>query len=408
MKLLSNTRHQCMEIFFLIIVAIMYGTVCMETDIYVPAFPDMKSFFLVGSDTIQQILSYNFVGICLGSLLFGPLSDSYGRKRILLLGLILFSVSSWCCCILNNFNEFIFCRFLQGIGAAAPMVITFAILLEKYEPKKVAQLCGAVNIYITGVMAAAPILGSYLNIHFGWKANFILIAIFATFSFIGSSLFITETLLHKNRIQFSALSIVKNYRKVLTSFPYMAGSFVCYLMFAGAMVFTANLSLIFIEYLGVSKSSYAFYQASPSTAFAVFSLLSILIIERFGIHNTKHVGVIITFVGTALFMLIAVISPSPFLICGAMVVYAIGITLAAPIYGMESANVFPEIRGIAAGMSNALRYIIIASLVGIGSFTFDGSIKPVALLLGVSTVCVVLLTILLIAIKQNQLSQNLA
>lgn len=393
--------NKYIEIAFLIIVSVMYGTVCMETDIYVPAFPEMKSFFLVGSETIQQILSYNFVGICFGSLLFGPLSDSYGRKKILLLGLILFAVSSWCCCVINNFDCFVFCRFLQGMGAAAPMVITFAIFLEKYETKKVAQLCGAVNIYITGVMAIAPILGSYLNIHFGWKSNFILIAILATFSFVGSLFFITETISGKDRIKFSIFSIIKKYGSVLASFPYMAGSLVCYLMFAGAMVFIANLSLIFIEYLGVPKSSYAFYQASPSAAFALFSLLSIWIIGRFGINKTKHTGIFIALIGTLLFIITSTIPPNPFLICGAMVVYTTGITLAAPIYGMESANVFPEMRGVATGMSNALRYIIIASLVGIGSYTFDGSIKPVAFLLGSSTFFVFLLAMMLLMNRLN-------
>lgn len=387
------------EIAFLIIVAVMYGTVCMETDIYVPAFPDMKTFFLVSSETIQQILSFNFVGICLGSLLFGPLSDSFGRKKVLLFGLVLFSVSSWGCCFINNFNGFVFFRFFQGMGAAAPMVITFAILLEKYEPKKVAQLCGALNIYITGVMAIAPILGSYLNIRYGWKSNFILIAILATCSLIGSAFFINETLSKKDKTPFAILSIIKNYGIVLTSFPYMAGSFICYLMFAGMLVFIANLSLIFIEYLGVSKSSYAFYQASPATAFALFSLLSIWVIARFGINTTKHSGVMIALIGAVLFSLTATLPANPLLICAAMVVYTSGITLAAPIYGMESANVFPGMRGIATGMSNALRYIIIASLVGIGSITFDGSIKPVATLLGISTCSAVILSVLLLRRK---------
>lgn len=105
------------------------------------------------------------------------------------------------------------------------------------------------------------------------------------------------------------------------------------------------------------------------------------------------------------FVLTATLPLNPLLICGAMVIYASGITLAAPIYGMES-NVSTGTRGIAAGMSNALRYIIIASLVGIGSSAFDGSIKPVALLVGVSTTVVVLLAVLL-KIKPIQLKSQM-
>ena len=190
------------DILLLAMIALMYTTVCMETDIYVPSFPDMKFFFSTTAEAIQRILSINFVGICLGSLLFGPLSDSFGRKSMLRAGLVLFSIASWGCLIFKNFELFLLCRFIQGIGAAAPMVITFAMLLETFEPKKVAQLCGGINLFITGVMAAAPILGSFLNIYFGWQANFFLIAVLATCSLLGSLFFIPETLLLQNRTQF--------------------------------------------------------------------------------------------------------------------------------------------------------------------------------------------------------------
>jgi len=383
------------DFILLVMIGLMYTTVCMETDIYVPAFPDMKLFFHTTSDTIQHVLSFNFIGICLGSLLFGPLSDSFGRKRTLQLGLGVFALSSWGCLVSSDFNLFLFYRFIQGMGAAAPMVISFAIILEKYEPQKVAQLCGGLNLFITGVMAAAPILGSFLNIYFGWQSNFMVIAILATFSLLGSFFFIPETLSSQNRNVFSLPNIVKSYSTVLASFPFMAAASICYLMFAGLIVFTANLSMILIEYLGVSKSSYGFYQASAPGAFALFSFLSIWIIGRFGIEKTKRAGILTVLVGATLFMLTAILTPSPLLICGSMMVFTAGITLAGPIYGMESANVFPEMRGVATGMSNALRHIIVAGVVGIGSFMFNGSIKPVAILIVISTAIIFMFVLML-------------
>lgn len=383
------------EISLLIMIAIMYATVCMETDIYVPSFPDMKLFFNTTGDIVQRILSINFIGICLGSLLFGPLSDSFGRRKILISGLLLFALASWFCCVANSFEFFLFFRFIQGLGASAPMVITFAILLEKYEPKKIAQICGGLNLFITGVMASAPILGSYLNIHFGWLSNFILIAVLSTISLLGSFIVVPETLPCQNRALFSLQQITKNYSMVLSSFPYMAAACVCYFMFAGLILFTANLSLIFIDYLGVPKETYGFYQASAPAAFALFSFLSIWIIGKFGTEKTKHAGIIITLLGASFLMLIAIVQPAPYLICGTMIFFTIGNTLAAPIYGMESANVFPEMRGIATGMSNALRHIIVAGIVGIGSFSFNGSIKPVAILIALLACAAVILAGLL-------------
>jgi DHA1 family bicyclomycin/chloramphenicol resistance-like MFS transporter len=357
----------------------------METDIYVPSFPDMKLFFGTTSEAIQRVLSINFIGICTGSLLFGPLSDSFGRKHVLQAGLFLFTVSSWLCLISTQYPIFLFCRFIQGIGAATPMVISFAILLEKYDQKKIAQVCGGLNLFITGVMAVAPIIGNYLNLHYGWKYSFILIALLATLSLISSFFFIPETLPIGNRTPLSVPQIVKNYATVLTSFPYMAAAFVCYLMLAGLILFTANLSLIFIEYLGVSKETYGFYQASAPGTFALFSFLSIWIIGYFGTDKTKFAGVATVLIGTTLFMITALLYPHPLLICACMMIFTIGLTLAGPIYGTESANVYPEMKGIATGMSNALRHVVVAGIVGLGGIFFDGSIKPVANLLVIST-----------------------
>jgi DHA1 family bicyclomycin/chloramphenicol resistance-like MFS transporter len=381
------------ELPFFAMVALMYATVCMETDIYVPAFPDMKTFFLASDESIQQVLSLNFLGICLGSLLFGPLSDSYGRQSVLQIGLGLFAISSWGCLFFSNFECFLICRFIQGIGAAAPMVIAFAMLLDKYEPTRVAQLCGAINLFITGAMAASPLLGSWLILYFDWQANFFVIALLSSLSLLGSLFFVPETLAKSNRLAFSVKQILSGYGKVSISFPYVAGALVCYLLFAGIILFIANLSLIFIEHLGVSKSQYGFYQATTMGTFALFSILSVKIIGKYGTEKTKYSGLLFAFIGTALLFAVALVSTDPILICGAMMVYTIGATLAAPIYGIDSANVFPEMRGIASGMSNALRHVVVAGVVGIGSMIFNGSIQPVALVITTSSIMVLMLAV---------------
>lgn len=380
------------DFLFLVMLTLMYTTVCMETDIYVPSFPDMKLFFATTADAIQRTLSVNFVGLCLGSLIFGPLSDSFGRKSMLLIGLSIFTLTSWACLLFTNFDFFLISRFFQGMGAAAPMVITFAMLLEKYEPEKVAQLCSGINLFITGMMAVAPVLGSFLNLYYGWHANFIVIACLATITFFGG-IFITETLPRDKRSAFSIPKVMKNYATVITSFPFVGSAFVCYLLFAALTVFISNLSLIFIDFLGVSKESYGFYQASAPASFALFSFISIWIIEYFGTVKTKYAGLVIAAVGALLLLIVSTAHPQPLLICISMVIFTAGTTLSATIYGTESANIYPEMRGVATGMSNALRYLIIAGVVGIGSYSFNGTINPVTNIIALSTTIAILLAL---------------
>lgn len=381
------------DLMLMVMVVLMFGTVCMETDIYIPAFPLMKVFFQISDQQIQGVLSYNFIGICLGSLLFGPLADSFGRQKILRFGLGLFAFSSWGCVLFNNFDLFIGCRFLQGLGAAAPMVTSFSILLDKYEPKKVSQLCGALNIFIAGGMAASPILGSVLILYFNWKANFLIIAALSTLTLIGSFFFIEETLPRTQWLKFSPQSIVKDYGRMLISFPYMAGVLICYLLFSGLMVFIANLSLIFIEHLGVSQEAYGFYQAMIMGTFALVSTFSIWMIGRHGPLKTKYTGIFFVFLGTCLLLLVSYYNPLPIMICSAMAVFTAGATLASTIYSVEAVNIFPNMRGIAAGLSNALRYIVISMVIGFSTLIFNGSILPIVWLIVVLFLIVLFLAL---------------
>lgn len=364
-----------------LIVILIYSTICMETDIYVPAFPDMRHFFGVSDELIQRVLSLNFFGICLGSLLLAPLADRWGRRLTLLLGLGIFTIASWGCLVFQDFGPFLACRFLQGIGAAAPMTCGFAIILDLFEGKRVSQIVGGLNLFITATMAGSPILGAWLNLAYGWQSNFLCVAVLATVTLVGSFFLIPESLPADKRVRLTPLQTLQSFWQTLTSFPYMASALVCYLLFGSFILFTANLSLIFIEYLDVPKESYGFYQAATTLTFAIVSALSIFIIEHWGTNRTKYAGLVLSTIGAFLLLGVAFYEPTPVLICGAAIVFIAGSTLAAPIYGVESASMFADMRGIATGMSNALRHVSVASLVGIGSLAFNGSILPVAWLI---------------------------
>ena len=94
---------------------IMYILVCAEADIYVPAFPQMIKYFGVAENEIQLVLSVNFIGLCIAGLIVGPLSDSFGRRKVILFGLGLLMVSSIVLVTLDDFKLLLFWRFIQGV-----------------------------------------------------------------------------------------------------------------------------------------------------------------------------------------------------------------------------------------------------------------------------------------------------
>ncbi|MDF3033529.1 MAG: putative Permease of the major facilitator superfamily protein [Alphaproteobacteria bacterium] len=161
--LFRNLSARTSDITLLMLVTLMYIALCAEADMYVPAFPQMIEYFGIAENQVQMILSINFAGLCLAGLFMGPLSDSYGRRKVLLGGLLLFTVSSAGCVYTDDFYAMLLWRLLQGIAASIPMVIGAATFIDKYPPEKAGQILGVLNSVISASMAGAPVVGAWVS-----------------------------------------------------------------------------------------------------------------------------------------------------------------------------------------------------------------------------------------------------
>lgn len=363
-------------------VIIMYICVCAETDIYVPAFPQMIKYFDIAENEIQLVLSINFLGLCLASLVAGPLSDSFGRRKVILCGLSLLMISSIILVNIDDFKILLFWRFIQGIAAAVPMVCSAAMFVDKYSGERASQLIGLVNAVITAAMAAAPVIGAYIVTAFDWRANFIVVMFLSVISFIGFLLLIEESIDTKSKRKFKLGSVLKDYYKVFSN-----TSFVCYVMmacfpFITIIVYITNLSVIFINHLGVSLENYSYYQASTMLSFVVFSLWSVRLIGKKGLEFTKNLGGILAFIGACgLFIVSMVDESSVIFICISMAILAAGGSMMAGTFGMKALSIFPEMNGTALAACTTIRLFLITVFVFISEIYFDGTIVPVSIII---------------------------
>lgn len=378
----KHLSEKATEFWMLTVVIIMYIALCAEADIYVPAFPQMVEYFSTTEDKIQLILSLNFMGLCVAGLVCGPLSDAFGRRKVLLTGLSGFVLTSLACFFSSHFEFMLIWRLLQGFFASVPMVIGLAVFLDRFSLEKASRMVGILNTFITGGMAGAPILGSYLTNNYGWRLNFGVISILAVLSLLGTYFFIEETLPQTKRTSFRLTSILKNYGVLLSSFKFMGYTLISLVPLVGLVVYVSNLSLIFINYLGVSADVYGYYQASTMIAFFVFSYLSSHMIQRKGLDYTKNLGGIILLIGTISLCITAIINPaSGLFICMSMSLFAAGGALMLGIMGMKALDLFPEIKGASAALGTAIRQLLAAGLVMISQLTFDGTIIPTTIIL---------------------------
>ena len=134
----------------LLTIILMDIVVGMEFDIFVPSFPQLQHYFNLSPFWVEALLSINFVGYCLGLFFVGGLADRYGRKPILLVGFSIFILGSLSCVWAVSYYFLLVGRFLQGVGIAAPTILSFLIIADSYPLKKqqylMAMLNGCVNV----------------------------------------------------------------------------------------------------------------------------------------------------------------------------------------------------------------------------------------------------------------------
>jgi DHA1 family bicyclomycin/chloramphenicol resistance-like MFS transporter len=365
----------------LAILVLAFIAFAVETDVYVPSFPDMVKAFGVSETQIQKLLSYNFLGICLSCLFSGPLSDSFGRKRVLSGGTALFALASVLCYFSNQFDAILFGRFIQGLGAGTILAVSSTCIFDLYEPTKSGQLVAILNSVVTISMSLAPLVGVWLNTQFGWRSCFLFILGLATLSWITITFFLPETHPVKNRHAFKAGKILKSYVTLFRNRRFILGSFTWSLMVTALIVYTANVSLLFIDHLKMTEGSFGFYQAITMGSFGLFSLLCSYLIGKLGGRTVKIWGTALFFSGIlALIAINHFIPTSPFLISTAMAVVAAGTSLAIIVYFTDS-MVGITSAGAAMSLVQGLRLFLSAEFTDLSRVMFDGTLGSVVMVI---------------------------
>lgn len=367
----------------------------METDIYLPTFPDILSDFNTNAVMVQRILSYNFIGICLGSLLYGPLSDHFGRRKVLIFGFSIFLTASIGCIFSKSIEQLLAFRLLQGFGSSACVIVGTAMIFDLFEEESAAKLISDLNTLVVSLMAFAPLIGGWISLHMGYKANFVFIAVLVLISALKCFLFLPESLAVNKRKKLAPKRILSDYKTVLSSTEFWYNTLVTSLILGAYMIYVSNMSLLYIDQLGVSPKQFPFYQMATLGTFVLVSLNNSRLIDKFGVEKLKATGLGLIFANTLIFF----ISPSnlldsPVFLTATMCLFSIGAGLSIGLFFAKSMQVFPELTGIAASLVTAIRLFIVSAAIDIGSNAYKGTSQSVVQIM---TLVVLVLAILWLA-----------
>lgn len=227
------------------------GPIC--TDLYLPALPDISQQLGTSNTLIQLSLTASLIGLGLGQLFFGPLSDRMGRKRPLLLSLLLFIISSVLCATTQSIYWLIFWRFIQGIAGAGGSVLSRAIARDKYHGTLLTQFF-ALLMTINGIAPiVSPVLGGYITSTLHWRALFWTMAVIGVVLLLSAMLVLKETLQEKN----SGGSLLKTSITVLKNKPFSMYCFIQAFMLAGLFSYIGSSSFVLQNEYGLTAMQFS-------------------------------------------------------------------------------------------------------------------------------------------------------
>ena len=229
----------------------------LSTDMYLPAFPTLVSFFDTSMTQVQLTLSAYLCGFCFFHLICGPLSDRFGRKPILLFGMIVFLFASIGCSFVDSIEQLIVWRFVQGIGACTGPTIARAMVRDIYGPVK------AVNAlaYMAAIMAlapvVAPIIGGWMLNFWSWTSIFVFVAGYSVICIALLIWRVPESLPEKQSILFSV--VFKNYWQLIKHRRFRMSVLAASFLYAGMFAFVSASSFILIDFMGVAADQFGYW-----------------------------------------------------------------------------------------------------------------------------------------------------
>jgi DHA1 family bicyclomycin/chloramphenicol resistance-like MFS transporter len=228
------------------------------TSVYLPSLPSIGRDFSASMPTVQLTLLVYLVVFAVFQLVFGSLSDRYGRKPILYIGIILFLVGTALCFMAPTITILILGRALQGIGGSATLVVGRAITRDSFNGMALIQALAIITIVFSAAPGLAPLLGGLLEVSFGWRSTFIASGALAIFLLGCVIVALQETHLHRPST-LTLRNIIMLYVPLLQSARFMVYITASSFAMGGLYVFFSVGPQLFISDLGVSPAEYGVY-----------------------------------------------------------------------------------------------------------------------------------------------------
>jgi DHA1 family bicyclomycin/chloramphenicol resistance-like MFS transporter len=354
---MSLTPEQRASRATLLLAAILAGLATLgpfAIDTYMPSFPAMRRTLDVSDLQMQQTLSAYLIPFSFMMLFHGALTDSFGRRPVINVGLIVFALASVGCALAQSLPQMLFFRALQGMSAGSGIVAGRAMIRDVYAGHQAQRVLSMVTMMFGIAPAVAPILGGWLEVWFGWRSIFVFLALLAVGLYAACHYHLKESLPESARQVFAVKPLLLSYVKLLSSFRFGLLSSALAFNFAGFFLYIASAPAVIYKLLGLNENQFGWLFVPAISGVILGAFLSGRVAGRLSTRRTVRIGYSVMFAAALVNLgYHALLPPAlPWTVLPLMV-YTIGMSLAMPTLTLIVLDLFPHNRGLAASLQVA-------------------------------------------------------
>jgi DHA1 family bicyclomycin/chloramphenicol resistance-like MFS transporter len=331
--------------------------------LYTPAMPALVRVFDTDVSAVKLTLTVYFLGFALAQLVCGPLSDIWGRRPVVMAFTALYLIGSLVAVAAPSIHWLLAARIVQGVGAAAGVAISRAIVRDLYTGRQSAQVMNMIGLMLIAAPAMAPTIGGVTLEFFGWHAIFALMAVYGVVIMVVFQVAVPETLARNGAGDAQPRRLVASYAKLSRDPRFLRPAIVMACSIGSLYTLATVLPFVLIDRAGLTPVQFGFSMLAHSGSFMLGSLLMRQLLKSVDAHRLVPVGLGLISAGALLLPVsIALYPPSFATVMGPTALFAFGLPFIMPSMMTESLAPFPHIAGAAAALSGFFQ--MAAGLVG--------------------------------------------
>lgn len=381
-------NESCFKIILPLLIAIITISSYIGLEISAPSLPYIKKFFNISERLTGMIITIHFLGIFIMSFFYGPISDSIGRKKVLIFGIIVAALGCLISFLSTSISILIFGRFIHGLGSAAIMTMIPVMISESYSAEKATNLFRINSGILTIFSAIAPTIGGFINNIFSWRGNFSFLFILQVISLILIYLFFKDQSIKTNK-NISIIGIFRKYLQILKTKNFIRFTFIPMMLYTPYLGFINYAAFLYIQNFGLNDIGYSIHQGLMIACFALTNIIFGLIKYNRSLWEKKLIyssSIIIFFSYGMMFF----VRNNEYFLTALIMLALIGHAILSPIFFAKIFSLVEE-KGSASSLVSIIRSISTVFFTWLASFIYNGSVFNIALILFSSYIIVLLL-----------------